>query len=141
MTLMLAILFLAAGGVTFFVLVRFGYTETIDVVGWVGATLCTIGGLMTAAGYIAEHGIGISGDNARQVATFIVIVVALAAGIVGALQLARRQRVAEFDTEPVASRSNYVPRQAQVHAYGTYTRADVQAERRKAQQIRKGAHA
>lgn len=142
MTLIFALMLIAAGVATFYVLVRNGFTDPVDVIGWVGASLCAVGGLIAAAGYIAEHGIGVDGDNARQVATFIVIVGLIAASVVGALQLAKRQRNAPiFDDRTQEPQRNYVPRQAQTMAYGTYTRADVQAERAKAQRIRKGVKA
>ena len=140
MTLIFALMLIAAGVATFYILVRNGYTDPVDVIGWVGASLCAVGGLMAAAGYIGEHGIGIDGDNARQVATFAVVVVALAAGVVGVLQLAKRQREQPtFDDRTQTRPSNYV--NATTMAYGTYTRADVQAERAKAQRIRKGVKA
>lgn len=139
MTLIFAILFLATGGVTFFILVRGGYTETIDIVGWVGATLCTIGGLMAAAGYIAEYGIGVSGDNARQVATFVSVLATLTAFTGGVVWwLRNRPQTQKPDTEPV--QRNYVP-SATAHAYGTYDAATVRAARQQAAQIRRGVKA
>ena len=141
MTLIFALVMITAGVVTFYILVRNGLTDPIDLLGWGGATLCVVGGLMVSSGYIAEHGIGTDGDNARQVATFAAVMVALVAGVVGVLQLAKRQRNAPaFDdrtqtTPPTPKQNQYV------HAYGTYTRADVQAERAKAQRIRRGVKA
>ena len=138
MTLIFALMLIAAGVATFYVLVRNGFTDPVDVIGWGGASLCAVGGLMASSGYIAEHGIGIDGNNARQVATFIVIIGLIAASVVGALQLAKRQRPAPaFDDRTQEPPRNYVPRQATM-AYGTYTAADVQAARRDAQRIRKG---
>lgn len=140
MTVAFELFVLAVGIATFYYLVRNGYANADALMAWVGATLAVVSPVLFFIGYIGEHGIGIDGDNARQVATFVVIIVALVAGVVGVLQLAKRQRNAPaFDDRTQTRPSNYV--NATTMAYGTYTRADVQAERAKAQRIRKGVKA
>lgn len=142
MTVAFELFVLAVGIATFYYLVRNGYATRDALLAWVGASLAVVSATLFFVGYIGEHGIGISGDNARQVATFLVIIGLIAASIVGALQLAKRQRNAPAfdDRTQEAPQRNYVPRQATM-AYGTYTAADVQAARRDAQRIRKGRKA
>ena len=138
MTVAFELFVLMVGIATFYYLVRNGYASADALMAWIGATLAVVGPVLFFIAYIAEHSIN---DELRQVATFAVIVCVLVASVIGALQLAKRQREQPaFDdrtqtTPPTPKQNQYV------HAYGTYTRADVQAERAKAQRIRRGAKA
>ena len=124
---------LITGICTFAILVRNGYTEKGDIAGWIGATLCTIGGLLTLTGVIAEAGQLVSA------ATTLLVMATLAAIGGGVLWWMRNRPAPTFDYRTQTQPSNYV--NATTMAYGTYTRADVQAERAKAQRIRRGAKA
>jgi hypothetical protein len=126
------------GALTFGVLVRGGYTERMDLIGWTGATLCVVGGLMTIVGYAFEAGIGVPNGNARQVATFVSVVAGIISFTVAAIWQMRRRP--HFDQTPIQPRTNYVDSDA-TYAYGTYTPADVRAARQRASNIRKGVRA
>ena len=134
MTAILGVLFFIVGALTFGVLVYYGRTERHDIVGWVGATLCTVGGLMTVIGYSFEVGIGVPGENARQVATFVSVLFTLCASTFGVMWWLKRHPKSEPETAQ-APRTNYI------HAYGTYDANTVRDARAQAQQLRRGARA
>lgn len=134
-----ALLILSVGAIVLFVLVRGGRTAGFDLVGWGGAVLCVVGGVLIFFGYIGEHGIGVPGENARQVATFVSVLATLTAFTGGVVWwLRNRPQTQKPDTEPV--QRNYVP-SATAHAYGTYDAATVRAARQQAAQIRRGVKA
>ena len=122
---------LITGICTFAVLVRNGYTERGDITGWIGATFCTIGGLLTLTGVIAETG------QLASAATTLLVLVTLAALIGGVLWWMRNRPAPAFD-----DRTQTKPKPTQyVHAYGTYDASTVQAARQQAAQIRRGVKA
>ena len=127
MTAILGVLFFIVGALTFGVLVYYGRTERHDIVGWAGATLCTVGGLMTVIGAMLEEG------NTDGV-ILLAVLFSLAA-FTGAIVYAMRHRAPAEPETAQAPRTNYI------HAYGTYDSTTVKAARADAQRIRKGARA
>jgi hypothetical protein len=124
---------IVAGCLTFAVLVRGGYTDRMDLVGWTGAALSLIGGLMVVISTALIEG------NLPQVATFAAVVMALGALAFGIVWYIR-SRPKVFDTEPVTQR-NYVPGGKKVYAWGEYSPDSVKAARANASRIRKGVRA
>ncbi len=127
------------GAVTFAVLVRNGYTERMDIVGWFGATLCTVGGLMMIVGYAFDVGIGVPPDTARSIATFISVILALGTITAATIYALRKRQPATFDTGPVTPR-NFVGG-GKTYAWGEWNHNDVKTARANASRIRKGVRA
>lgn len=118
---------MAVGAGTFTVLVRGGHVKRSDLPGWIGATFCTVGGLMTVIGAMLEAG------NMDGVILLMVLLFLIA--LTGAIMWLMINRPQPEATEPEAPRTNYI------HAYGTYDSTTIKAARADAQRIRRGARA
>lgn len=114
-----------------------GYTDQDAWLAWIGATLGVVSNVLFFFGYIGEHGIApdVAG-NARQVATFVIVVATLTAATGGIVWWLRKRP----QTAQAASRTNYVSSGAS-YAYGSYTPADIKAARQRATQTRKAVRA
>ena len=136
-TVAFALFFITVGGVTVGYLAYKGYADQDALLGWIGATMCVLGGFLTMFGYIGEHGIAPDmPGSARQIATFISVLATLGALTGGVVWwLHKRPQTAQ-----TASRTNYVSSGAS-YAYGSYTPADIKAARAKATQARKEVRA
>ena len=117
-----------------------GYTDQDAWLAWIGATLGVVSNVLFFFGYIGEHGIApdVAG-NARQVATFVIVVATLVAATSGIVWWLRK-RPQTAQTAQTASHTNYVSSGAS-YAYGSYTPADIKAARAKATQARKQVRA
>ena len=127
MAAIIGALLMAVGAGTFTVLVKGGYVRRIDLLGWAGATFCTVGGLMTVIGAMLEEG------NTDGV-ILLAVLFSLAA-FTGAIVYAMRHRAPAEPETAQAPRTNYI------HAYGTYDANTVRDARAQAQQLRRGARA
>jgi protein-S-isoprenylcysteine O-methyltransferase Ste14 len=128
MTVAFGLFILFVGGATMAWLVYKGYSDKDAAMGWIGAILCIISSLMIFVGYTGEHSITPTmPSDARQTATFIIIVAMLCA-VAGVVVWRMRKRP---QTAPGAAGGT-------VHAYGSYTPADIHAARVMAQRARQG---
>ena len=125
MTAIIGSALMAVGAGTFTVLVKGGYVRREDLPGWIGATLCSVGGLLTVIGAMFEAG---NTDGVILLAVLFSLA-ALTAAIVWLV----RHRPPAPEPEPTPPPTGYV------HAYGTYSAATVRDARAQAQQLRRGA--
>ena len=125
MTAIIGSALMAVGAGTFTVLVKGGHVRREDLPGWIGASLCSVGGLMTVLGAMLEVG------NVDGV-ILLAVLFALAALTTAIVWLLRHRAPAK---EPQAAQ----PTGGYVHAYGTYNATTVRDARAMAQQVRKGA--
>ena len=129
MTAIIGSVLMAVGAGTFTVLVKGGYVQRMDLLGWIGASLCSVGGLMTVLGAMLEAG------NTDGV-ILLAVLFSLAA-LTTAIFWLMRHRPPASEPEPQQTQ----PTGGYVHAYGTYNATTVKVARANAQRLRKEVRA
>ena len=114
-----------------------GYANKDAALAWIGSTLGVISSVLFFVGYFGEHGFP---SVMVDVLVFVAVIGGCAALTGGIVYAMRRRGTDTPETAEAPTQNNYVPN-ATTHVYGSYTKADIDAARQRAQQLRREVRA